>query len=265
MDRRYAIVGAVALLALAAGGLLALYTPTAATASSPAEQSELDGSFAVSESITVDESQFVSRESIVDASTDEQRLLISFETVTYDHYWTGDDRQYTQITAASEQELADRLAESGDELRYEYDDEPSAIVESTAGENATGPANHTFPDTLTHSQLEMTAFEATGTTSADGTTLDVHEPRTGWTVVDAGDDDGDRLYVADADGEVRVDDGQLRHANVTLERVDAETWGGYLLERGETSTIRYEYDVTESHEDEDEDEAVQPDWIEKVQ
>ena len=261
MDRRYVIVVAIALLILALGGIIALYTPAAATASSPAEPSELDGTFAVAESVSVDDSPFFSRRSIVDASTGEQRQILSFEEVTYDHYWTGDDRQYTKIVAKNEAHLAEQLAETDGDIRYEYDDEPSVIVESTAAENATSATDHTFPDTLTHSQLEMTAFEETGTTSADGSTLEVHEPKTGWTAVGDVAAERDQLYVADTDGEVHIDDdAQLRYANVTLERVDAETWGGYLLERGETWTTSYEYEVSESLDDV----TVRPGWVNEI-
>ncbi|SDR19669.1 hypothetical protein [Natronobacterium texcoconense] len=262
MNRRYAIVGVVALLALATTGTLVAYSPADATAGSPVEPSELEGSYTVSEATTVDGDPFFSRESTVDAETGEQRTTLSFEAITYDHYWTEDGDRYTKITAESEERLADRLEESDREtVVREYEAEPSVIVEPTEDTNADdGPAGDAFPDTLTHSQLAMTAFTETGTTTVDGTTVETYEPHTGW--IDVGDlaDDRDTMYVADADGEVHVGpDEQLYHANVTLERIDAETWGGYLLERGDSSTTTFEYDVTESAEN------VSPAWFDDAE
>ncbi len=260
MDRRYGVAVAFALLAFAAAGILTLYTPATTTASSPAEPGELDGSFAVSESITFDGSHFFSRETIVTDESGEQRLHLSFEDITYDHYWTDSGHQYTKITADTEAHLEEQLKELDvhEEVLYAYDDEPSVIVESMDDGNATGPADLSFPDTLTHSQLEMTAFEQTET--IEGTTLTKYESQTGWTEVDGSADD-QTVYVADADGEIHIDESeQLQYATITLERVDAGTWGGYLLEREEAWTTSYEYEISESVEEA----TIRPEWVDHV-
>ncbi|RKD98132.1 hypothetical protein [Halopiger aswanensis] len=261
MNRRYAIVGIVVLLAAATTGMLAGYSPTDATASSPATPTGLEGSYTVTETVLVDGDRFFERESIVDAETGAQRSVLLFEDSSYDSYWTGDGERYTKVAFESEARLEEWLAGSEDEVVRTVDDEHGAILAASDGaaDRADGPVGDTFPDRLSHSQLEMAAFTETDETTVDGTTVETYEPRTGWIDVQLERSSHETVYVADADGEVRVGpDGRLRHANVTVERVDAETWGEYLLERGESYATTFEYDVAESTEN------VRPEWLDDV-
>ncbi|QCS41562.1 hypothetical protein [Natrinema versiforme] len=260
IDRRTVVIGVIVLVALLSAGTLVLYTPTAATGTTPTTPTELNGSYSVSERVLVDGERFLERESIVDDETGEQRLVLAFEDISYDHYWTGDGEQYTKITAKSDDRLAEVLAESSNEVVLKADDEPSAIVAASGDDLADdSPAHYTFPDRLIHSQLKAPGYERTNTRTVDGREVSVYEPQTGWTKLTRDEAEDDTFYVADADGELHAGpDGQVRHANVTLERIDAATWGEYLLERGDPLTATVEYDVTESAN------QVAPAWMEDV-
>ncbi|THE66553.1 hypothetical protein D8Y22_01785 [Salinadaptatus halalkaliphilus] len=191
---------------------------------------------------------FVERKTTIDAETNAQRQRLAFEDITYDHYWTGDGRSYTKLTATDadtfEQATADRSGEILERDRSEY----VAIIETDDVDPADRPDRTTDPDRLVHSQLEMAAYEHVRTDSIDGTEVDIYEPTSGWTTVAPGSDgQAESMYYEDASGELAVDaDGALQRSNVTLEGVEAETWGDYLGARlgdeGWTVTIEYDRD-----------------------
>ncbi|OVE85512.1 hypothetical protein [Natronolimnobius baerhuensis] len=258
MNRRSALLAVVICAGIVTTGVLAVYSPTDARAAEPADPTELEGSYTVSETVLVDDDLFVSLESTVDSDTGEQRETLAFEDITYDHYWSGDGERYTKATAESADRLEEWLAETDDEVLRTSEDEHSAIT-TADGAVSDGPATAVYPDRLIYSQLEMTAFEQTAETTDSGTALAVYEPETGWTEIETGESTYETQYVTDTDGEVHVDEaGQLQYSNITLERVDASTWGEYVLERGESWTTTLEYDVIETAEN------VQPEWLEDV-
>ncbi|ARS90589.1 hypothetical protein B1756_13210 [Natrarchaeobaculum aegyptiacum] len=247
---------AVALVALGVGAAM-IVTPAAESASSPATAGELEGSFTASERVLVDGEHFFARETIVDADAGEQRAVIAFEDVEYDHYWAGDGERYTKITTSSAQRLDDALEESDDQVVRELEGEYAAITRPPADVDSAndGPSSYVFPDRLVGSQLRMIAFEETNSTVVDGEPVEIHEPQTGWTAIDSEDTNREAMYVSNAGGEVHVGEGgRLHYANVTLERTDAETWGEYLLER-DAWTTTLEYEARETAED------VRPEWV----
>ncbi|NGM67834.1 hypothetical protein G6M89_02210 [Natronolimnobius sp. AArcel1] len=259
MNRRYILLAVVVLVGIATAGILAVYSPADTRAAAPAEPTELEGTYTVSETLLLEGDLFFARDSIVDSDTGEQRETIAVEALTYDHYWSGDGERYTKTTADSADRLAEWLAETDDEVLRTNEDEHSAITTADGDVTVEGPATAVYPDRLVHTQLEVSVFERTGETTDDDTPHSVYEPETGWTEIEGGDAEYETQYVTDADGEVHVDsDGQLQHSNVTLERVDAATWGEYVLERGDSWTTTLEYDVTETAEN------VRPEWTDDV-
>lgn len=266
MNRRWIVVPLLVLLSVGTVGVLGFYTPSSVDASTPIDPAEKNGSFTVSERLVLgDDVVFVSTESTVDAEAGTQRHVLSFEDVTYDHYWTDDGDSYTRISASTDSAFEEAIDDHDGEMIDVDREEHVAIVASesaVADSAAEGPAGATYPDRLIHSQLRMTAYDHAGSDTVDGTDVDVYEPKSGWIAVDPAAQSGpESVYLSDASGELAVaDDGTLHRSTVTLEGVSAETWGDYLLERfdGDTwrATVEYEYDPVAGDPT--------PDWLERV-
>ncbi|AXR77166.1 hypothetical protein [Natrarchaeobaculum sulfurireducens] len=255
MKRRYAIVGAVVALAVVGVGTAILVTPSAETASSPATSDELEGSFTVSERITVDGTRFVERTTVVDERAGTQRQQISFENGSTDNYWDPSGNQYARLSAASERELDDSLEDTPGAVLERSAADHTAVVALDEEAGVREPIESRYPDPLIADIFANIAYADVGTIEANGThtaeSATVYEPREGWT------DGPSRLrYVRHADGELHVGEAdRLYYANVSLEAIDAETRLEYLLEHDERETLTMTYEL------ERDTEGSAPDWL----
>ena len=248
LSRRVTAAAVVVAVLVGLGVGLFVYSPADGASPTPFEETNPDGAYETTASLTTDGRTFMEYTARADPDRDRQYVQRAFDDVTYTTYWNG-SHSFTRVDADTDEDY-ERFINRTDEASVVWRDD-DALEGVTVQADVRPPLeDQSQPEGLIGSVVGQPGYEQAGTATHDGQEVAVYRPTGGWyeTRSDIGGDGADGTYrVTDAEGELHVDDGTARQGTIRFEFAGADSWGEYLLVtyvEGERATVEvtYEYD-----------------------
>jgi hypothetical protein len=226
---------------------LFVYSPADGASPTPFEETDPDGAYEATASLTTDGRTFLEYTARADPDRDRQYVQRAFEDVTYTIYWNGSHR-FTRVDADTYEDY-ERFINGTDEASVVWRDD-AALEGVTVQADVRPPLeDQSQPEGLIGSAIGQPGYERAGTATHDGQEVAVYRPTGGW--YEARSDIGggaDGTYrITDAEGELHVDGGTALRATLRFEIAKADSWGEYLLatyvaDERHTVGVTYDYD-----------------------
>ena len=248
LSRRVTAAAVVVAVLVGLGVGLFVYSPADGASPTPFEETNPDGAYETTASLTTDGRTFMEYTARADPDRDRQYVQRAFDDVTYTTYWNG-SHSFTRVDADTDEDY-ERFVNRTDEASVVWRDDAAREVVTVEADVDPPLANQSQPEGLIGSVIGQPGYEQAGTATHDGQEVAVYRPTGGWYEArsDIGGDGADGTYrVTDAEGELHVDDGTARQGTIRFEFAGADSWGEYLLVtyvEGERATVEvtYEYD-----------------------
>ena len=226
---------------------LFVYSPADGASPTPFEETDPDGAYEATASLTTDGRTFLEYKASADPDSDRQYVQRAFDDVTHTVYWNGSHR-FTRVDADTYEDY-ERFINGTDEASVVWRDDDAFEGVTVQADVRPPLEDQSRPGKLIGSAIGQPGYQQAGTATHDGQEVAVYRPTGGW--YEARSDIGggaDRTYrITDAEGELYVDGGTALRATLRFEIAKADSWGEYLLatyvaDERHTVNVTYDYD-----------------------
>ena len=243
LSRRVAAAAVVGAVLVGIGVGLFVYSPADGASPTPFEETDPDGAYEVTASLSTDGRMFLEYTARADPDRDRQYVQRAYDDVTNTIYWNGSHR-FTRVDADTYEDY-ERFINGTDEASVVWRDDDAFEGVTVQADVRPPLEDQSHPGKLVGSAIGQPGYERAGTATHDGQEVAVYRPTGGW--YEARSDSGGTYRITDAEGELHVHGGTALRATLRFEIAHADNWGEYLLatyvaDERHTVGVTYNYD-----------------------